>query len=74
MIVEAVRKWESRNYISYKAGGGIDFHFSSPWEVRLINLHYYRTTFGANGYSAAQNNYWASAAGVVLRLFVAGSE
>ena len=63
----------SVNCISYKAGGGIDFHFSSHWEVRLINVDYYRTTFGANGYSAAQNNYWASA-GVVLRLFGARSE
>ena len=63
----------SVNCISYKAGGGIDFHFSPHWEVRLINVDYYRTTFGANGYSAAQNNYWASA-GVVLRLFGARSE
>jgi hypothetical protein len=63
----------SVNCISYKAGGGIDFHFSPHWEVRLINVDYYRTTFGAAGYSAAQNNYWASA-GVVLRLFGAHSE
>jgi len=63
----------SVNCISYKAGGGIDFHFSPHWEVRIINVDYYRTTFGANGYSAAQNNYWASA-GVILRLFGARSE
>ena len=63
----------SVNCLSYKAGGGIDFHFSPHWEVRLINVDYYRTTFGANGYSAAQNNYWASA-GVVFRLFGARSE
>jgi len=62
----------SVNCISYKPGG-IDFHFSSHWEVPLINVDYYRNTFGANGYSAAQNNYWASA-GVVLRLFGARSE
>ena len=63
----------SVNCISYKAGGGIDFHFSPHWEVRIINVDYYRTTFGAAGYSAAQNNYWASA-GVVFRLFGARSE
>ena len=60
----------SVNCISYKAGGGIDFHFSPHWEVRIINVDYYRTTFGA---AAAQNNYWASA-GVVFRLFGARSE
>ena len=63
----------SVNCISYKAGGGIDVHFSPHWEVRLINVDFYRTTFRANGYSAAQNSYWASA-GVVLRLFGAHSE
>lgn len=62
----------SVNCISYKAGGGIDFHFSSHWEVRLINVDYYRTTLGPAG-TPAQNNYWASA-GVVLRLFGARSE
>lgn len=62
----------SVNCISYKAGGGIDFHFSSHWEVRLINVDYYRTALGPSG-SPAQNNYWASA-GVVLRLFGAHSE
>ncbi len=62
----------STNCISYKAGGGIDFRASRHWEIRVINVDYYRTTFGAAGYSAAQNNYWASA-GVVLRLFGSGS-
>ena len=62
----------SLNCISYKAGGGIDFHFSAHWEVRLINVDYYRTTLGPAG-TPAQNNYWASA-GVVLRLFGARSE
>ena len=62
----------SVNCISYKAGGGIDFHFSPHWEVRLINVDYYRTTLGPSG-TPAQNNYWASA-GVVLRLFGARSE
>lgn len=58
----------SQNCISYKAGGGIDVRVGQRWEVRLINVDYYRTSFGAGGYSASQNNYWASA-GVVLRLF-----
>ncbi len=55
----------SQNCISYKAGGGVDFHISHRWEIRVIDLDYYRTSFGTN---MTQNNYWASA-GVVLRLF-----
>jgi len=55
----------SSNCISYKAGGGLDFHPSRRWEIRLLNVDYYRTSFGTNLH---QNNYWASA-GVVLRLF-----
>jgi hypothetical protein len=58
----------STNCISYKAGGGIDIRVKRHWEIRIINVDYYRTTFGVGGYTAAQNNYWASA-GVVLRLF-----
>ena len=58
----------SQNCISYKAGGGIDVRVGQRWEVRLIDVDYYRTSFGAGGYSASQNNYWASA-GIVLRLF-----
>lgn len=59
----------STNCISYKAGGGIDIRVKRHWEVRLINIDYYRTTFGTN---ATQNNYWASV-GVVLRLFGSGT-
>ena len=58
----------SQNCISYRAGGGVDFHLGGRWAVRLINVDYYRTSFSANGVSATQNNYWASA-GIVLRLF-----
>lgn len=63
----------SQNCISYKAGGGVDVHFGKRWEVRLVNVDYYRTSFGAGGYTATQNNYWASA-GVIIRLFGAPAE
>lgn len=62
----------SQNCISYKAGGGIDIRVKRHWEIRLINVDYYRTTFGPAGYKTAQNNYWATA-GVVLRLFGSGA-
>jgi hypothetical protein len=55
----------SQNCISYKAGGGLDFRVGRRWEIRVIDVDYYRTSFGTN---ATQNNYWASA-GVVLRIF-----
>jgi hypothetical protein len=55
----------SQNSFSYKIGGGLDLHPSSHWEIRLFDVDYYRTSFGANVH---QNSYWASA-GVVLRLF-----
>jgi hypothetical protein len=55
----------SINCISYKAGGGIDFHPSRRFEIRLIDVDYYRTAFGTNLH---QNNYSASA-GIILRLF-----
>ena len=61
----------SQNCISYKAGGGLDFRVSRRWEVRVIDVDYYRTTFGAGSY-LSQNNYWASA-GVVMRLFGSGA-
>ena len=79
-FLDAVKKAETRDDItrnattnppdrvkefSYKAGGGVDFHISHRWEIRVIDLDYYRTSFGTN---MTQNNYWASA-GVVLRLF-----
>ncbi len=50
--------------LSYKVGGGIDIHPSRRWDVRLFDVDYYRTTFGAG---TQQNNYWISA-GVVLRI------
>jgi hypothetical protein len=59
----------SQNCISYKAGGGVDFRVSHRWAIRVIDLDYYRTSFGTN---MTQNNYWASA-GVVLRLFGSGA-
>jgi hypothetical protein len=62
----------SQNCISYKAGGGLDFRVNRRWEIRVIDVDYYRTSFKAGGVSATQNNYWASA-GVVLRLFGSGA-
>ena len=59
----------SQNVLSYKVGGGLDMKLSRKIEIRLIDVDYYRTSFGTNLY---QNNYWASA-GIVLRLF-GGSE
>lgn len=61
----------SQNCISYKAGGGLDFRVSRRWEVRVIDVDYYRTSFGAGSYPS-QTNYWASA-GVVMRLFGSGA-
>lgn len=58
----------SDNCISYKAGGGIDIRVNKHWEIRVIDVDYYRTSFG----STTQNNYWASA-GVALRLFGSGA-
>lgn len=55
----------SENTISYKVGGGLDIKPSRHLEIRLLNVDYYRTSFGPNVH---QNNYWASA-GIVLRLF-----
>ena len=59
----------SANCISYKVGGGLDIKPSRHLEIRVLNVDYYRTSFGTSVY---QNNYWASA-GIVLRLF-GGSE
>lgn len=55
----------SSNCISYKVGGGLDFHPSRHWDIRVFDVDYYRTAFGTGLH---QNNYWASA-GVVFRLF-----
>jgi hypothetical protein len=59
----------SDSSISYKVGGGLDLKPSRRFEIRLIDVDYYRTSFGTNVH---QNNYWASA-GIVIRLF-GGSE
>jgi hypothetical protein len=59
----------SINTISYKVGGGLDIKPSRRFEIRLLDVDYYRTGFGTNVH---QNNYWASA-GIVIRLF-GGSE
>jgi hypothetical protein len=56
--------------LSYKAGGGLDIHPSRRWEIRLIDVDYYRTSFGTNLH---QNNYWIST-GVILRLFTGPNE
>lgn len=58
----------SDNCISYKAGGGIDIRVKKHWEIRVIDVDYYRTSFGGT----TQHNYWATA-GVVLRLFGSGA-
>jgi len=55
----------SSNCISYKVGGGLDVHPSRHLEIRLLDVDYYRTSFGTN---TAQTSYWATA-GIVLRLF-----
>jgi len=59
----------STNTLSYKVGGGLDMKPSRRFEIRLLDVDYYRTAFGTNVH---QNNYWASA-GIVIRLF-GGSE
>jgi hypothetical protein len=60
----------SVNSISYKVGGGLDIKPSRHFEIRLLDVDYYRTSFGTNVH---QNNYWASA-GIVIRLFGGKSE
>ena len=59
----------SNNCISYKVGGGLDLKPSRRFEIRLLDVDYYRTSFGTNVH---QNNYWATT-GIVIRLF-GGSE
>ena len=61
----------SVNTFSIKVGGGIDIRPSRHLVIRLINVDYYRTSFG--GSNLHENNYWASA-GIVLRLFGGSSE
>jgi hypothetical protein len=55
----------SVNCLSYKAGGGLDIHPTRHWEIRVIDVDYYRTAFGTGLH---QNNYWVTT-GVVLHLF-----
>jgi hypothetical protein len=58
--------------LSYKVGGGVDIHptRSHRWDIRLIDVDYYKTSFVTNTH---QTNYWIST-GVVLRLFGGGDE
>lgn len=54
----------SQNCFSIKAGGGLDVHPTRMFEIRLIDVDYYRTAFGTNLH---QTNYWVST-GVVIKL------
>lgn len=58
----------SANCLSYKAGGGLDIHPTHHWEIRVLDVDYYRTAFGTGLH---QNNYWVST-GVVFYLFGGG--
>jgi hypothetical protein len=60
----------STNCLSYKVGGGLDLRPSRHWEIRVLDVDYYRTAFGTNMH---QNSYWASA-GIVLRFFGGSSD
>jgi hypothetical protein len=55
----------SQNCFSIKAGGGLDIRPSRFFEIRLLDVDYYRTTFGTNVH---ENNYWVSS-GIVITLF-----
>jgi len=55
----------SVNCLSWKAGGGLDIQPTRHWEIRLIDVDYYRTAFGTGLH---QTNYWVTT-GVVLHLF-----
>ncbi len=59
----------SSNCISYKAGGGVDIRASRHFEIRLLNVDYYRTSFGTN----TTQNYYTASAGIILRLFGSSS-
>jgi hypothetical protein len=59
----------STNGFSWKVGGGVDLHTSRMFEIRLIDVDYYRTPFGGT----TQSNYWIST-GIVLRLFKGWSD
>lgn len=53
----------SENAFSFKAGGGVDYHISPHWSVRLFDADYYRTSF----LTTHQNNLWIST-GIVFTL------
>jgi len=55
----------STNCVSYKVGGGLDFHPLRHFDIRVVDFDYYRTSFGTNLH---QNNYFIST-GIVMRLF-----
>jgi hypothetical protein len=55
----------SQNCFSMKVGGGVDIRPSRWFEIRLIDVDYYRTSFGTN---VQQSNYWVSS-GLVITLF-----
>jgi len=59
----------SSNCMAYKAGGGGDIRASRHFEIRLLNVDYYRTSFGAN----TTQNYYTASAGIILRLFGSSS-
>jgi hypothetical protein len=59
----------STNGFSWKVGGGLDMRASRLFEIRLIDVDYYRTSFGG----VNQSNYWVST-GIVLRLFKGWSD
>lgn len=53
----------SENGFSFKAGGGVDWHISPHWSVRVFDADYYRTSF----LQTHQNNLWMST-GIVFTL------
>ncbi|HLJ39964.1 MAG TPA: outer membrane beta-barrel protein [Candidatus Acidoferrales bacterium] len=53
----------SENGFSFKAGGGLDYHISPHWSVRVFDADYYRTSFLRTN----QNNLWIST-GIVFTL------
>jgi len=53
----------SENGFSFKTGGGVDWHISPRWSVRVFDADYYRTSF----LQTHQNNLWIST-GVVFTL------
>ena len=54
----------SSNCFSMKVGGGVDVHPTKMFAIRLLDVDYYRTSFGTN---QTQTNYWIST-GIVIKL------